>query len=78
MYSPQNPVKSPEFGPINSVGPVASSPIATSGELRFNQAPLQSTDPQAIINTAIAGGDTIEKRTKQFDEAVDRVTSEQK
>lgn len=45
----QNPLKSPEIVSGNSVGRIVSSPIATSGEIRFNQPAPTIEDPLIII-----------------------------
>lgn len=67
-----NPTIHPEIGPINPVGRVDSGAVVT-GTIIFNpsnQRPLLLGDPKAIIDNAIAGGDTTARRVQQFQEAM--------
>lgn len=77
MNDPQNPIRNPEIGPVQSAGPVGlvepvSKTAATGATIVFNQ-----PNPNNVIAKAIAGGDTMERRTEQFNQAV-RIPSEQK
>lgn len=70
MNNPQNPTRNPEIGHVQSPGPVGlvepvSKTAATGATIVFNQ-----PNPNNVIAAAIAGGDTMERRAEQFNQAV--------
>ena len=78
MDDPQKSTRSPEFIPQNTAERVNSGALMPVGVITFNQPPALPNDPIKTLREAITSGDTIEKRIKQFNEAIYPNASEQK
>ncbi len=64
MNSQQN--SNPEIIGSTSATPVDKGPLPTTGSMSFGKQPL-TEDPMDIIKRGIEEGDTVERRTKEFE-----------